>query len=229
MNLHLFSSPGRDDMRYILEASQPLLRGKDQPMLAYLPAASLANRDLAYVEKNYRGLARVECIDTEGMLLPEMEAILRRAALLLIPGGNTFLLNHRLHVCKLMPYLRKKILDNLPVASFSAGTVLCGANILTSNDINMVDTSYFKGLEASPFNFNVHYPEDPVAQAVRDNWLSEYHAFHDNPVLLMADGAYIKVEKNDTQLVCGEAWILRPGVEKEKLDVNAAIKVNDAA
>jgi dipeptidase E len=229
MNLHLFSSPGRDDMRFVLDASRPILEGKDQPVLAYLPAASLSNRYLDYVEKNYRGLASVESLDTELMALPEMEAVLRRAALLLIPGGNTFLLNHRLHVSKLIPYLRRKIADGLPVVAFSAGTVLCGPNILTSNDINMVDTAYFKGLEAIPFNFNVHYPDDPVAQASRDDWLSDYPAFHDNPVILLTDGAYVKVEKNETRLVCGEAWILRPGKEKQKLKAGAAIKVNEAA
>ena len=68
-----------------------------------------------------------------------MEAILRRAAAVYIPGGNTFLLNHRLHAGGLLPYLRKKIQTGLPVAAFSAGTILCGPNILTSKDMNTVD------------------------------------------------------------------------------------------
>jgi dipeptidase E len=157
-----------------------------------------------------------------------MEALLRDAVLVYIPGGNTFLLNHRLHISGLMPYLKKKIKAGLPVVAFSAGTVLCGPNILTSNDINMVDTSHFKGLEATPFNFNVHYPEDPLARAVRDDWLSEYHTFHDNPVILMADGAYMRVEGKKTTLVRGEAWIRHPGQEKQKLELGAAIKANEA-
>ena len=152
------------------------------------------------------------------MTLPEMEAILRNAALVYIPGGNTFLLNHRLHISKIIDYLRKKATAGLPVVAFSAGAVLCGPNILTSNNINIIPSSYFKGLEATPFNFNVHYPEDPLARATRDDWLGEYHTFHDNPVIMLADGAYVKVDGKKTTLVRGDAWILRKGQEKQKLE-----------
>ena len=47
-------------------------------------------------------------INTELQTLLEMEAILREASLVYIPGGNTFLLNHRLPISKIMDYLRKK-------------------------------------------------------------------------------------------------------------------------
>ncbi len=165
MNLHLFSTPGKDDIRYILDASRPYLEGKDDPVVAYLPAASLGDTYQEYTEKAFRGLARVKTINTELMTLPEMEAILRNAALVYIPGGNTFLLNHRLHISKIMDYLRKKVTAGLPLVAFSAGTVLCGPNILTSNDINTVETPYFQGLNVTPFNFNCHYPQDEYSRA----------------------------------------------------------------
>lgn len=225
MNLHLFSTPGQDDIRYILEASRPYLEGKDDPTVAYLPAASLSNDWQEYNEKAFQGLARIETINTETMTLPEMEAILRNAALVYIPGGNTFLLSHRLNISKIVDYLRKKVAASLPVVAFSAGTVLCGPNILTANNINIVPTTYFKGLEATPFNFNVHYPEDPLARAARDDWLSEYHIFHDNPVILLADGAYVRVEGRKTALLRGEAWILRKGQGKQQLEAGEPITV----
>jgi dipeptidase E len=217
MKLHLFSTPGRDDIRYVLEASRPHLEGRDDPVVAYLPAGSLSNEWQAYNENAFRGLGRLVTLDTELMTLPEMEALLRDAALLYLPGGNTYLLNHRLHLCKLIDTLRRKVAAGLPVVAFSAGTVLCGPNILTSNNMNIVPTASFKGLEAVPFNFNVHYPEDPLARAVRDDWLGEYHIFHDNPVLLMADGAYVRVDGKKASLVRGPAWILRKGEEKQEL------------
>jgi dipeptidase E len=211
--LHLFCLPGRNDIRHILEAARPYLEDKSDALVAYLPLASLADQWQEYTEKAFRGLARVETINTELMTLPEMESILRRATLAYIPGGNTFLLSHRLHLSKLMPYLRKKVQAGLPVLAFSAGTVLCGPNILTSNDLNMAETPHFAGLEATPFNFNVHYTGDPA----RDEWLLEYHVFHDNPMVLMADDAYVRVEKQKATLVRGEAWVWRQGQEKEKL------------
>ncbi len=159
MNLHLFSSPGeRDDIRYIIDAAKPYLAGKLDAVVAYLPMASLYGEEwLDRTKKFFDDMARVEMINTEMMEFHQMESILRRAALVYIPGGNTFLLNHRLHISRLMPYLSKKVQAGLPLVAFSAGTVLCGPNILTSNDLNSVESPHFDGLNVSPFNFYVHY------------------------------------------------------------------------
>jgi peptidase E len=217
MNIHLFSSPGRDDIRYILDACRLVLGGREDPLVAYLPAASLSDKWQEYTENAFLGMARVETINTELQTLPEMEAILRDAALVYLPSGNTFLLNHRLHMSKIVDYLRKKVVAGLPLVAFSAGTVLCGPNILTSKDMNMVATGYFTGLNVISFNFSVHYPDDEISRALKDDWLTEYHVFHDNPVILLSNGAYVRVEGKKTILVCGEAWILHKGREKEKL------------
>ena len=225
MNLHLFSSPGRDDIRYILEAARPYLESKDDPVVAYLPAASLGNTYQEYTENAFRGLARVATLNTERLTLPEMEAQLRRAALVYIPGGNTFLLNHRLHLSNLIEYLRKKVSAGLPLIGFSAGTVLCGPNILTSKDMNMVESPYFSGLDVTPFNFSCHYPDNEIARLEKDEWLGEYHVFHDNPIILLADGAYLRVDGRKTRLVRGPAWILRKGQEKQELVVGKQIEL----
>jgi dipeptidase E len=223
VDLHLFCLPGKEDIRYILEAARPILADKDDPVVAYLPAASLEGTWQKLTERAFQGLGRVITLDTELTALPEMESGLRSASLVYIPGGNTFYLNHRLHLSRLIEYLRKKVASGLPVAAFSAGTVLCGPNILTTNDLNTVATSYFNGLNAVPFNFNVHYPQDGPARVDRDEWLMDYHVFHDNPVILMADDAYVRVEGKKTMLVRGEAWILRKGEEKRRLEPGKAI------
>jgi peptidase E len=223
-NLHLFSSPGKDDIRYIIEASRPYLEGKPDATVAYLPLASLfVERWQEYTEDSFKGLARLETINTELMPLPAMEDIIRRASLVYIPGGNTFLLNHRLHVSRLMIFLRKKVQAGLPIVAFSAGAILCGPNILTSKDLNTVGTSFFEGLSATPFNFSPHYPLDNYGQSVKDDWLSDYHFFHDNPIVMISDGAYVKVDGKKTILVRGEAWIWRKDEEKERLEENKPI------
>jgi len=219
VKLHLFSISGKDDLQNILEASRPYLEDRPDARIAYLPLASLfAERWLDITQEAFKNLASVDLINTETMTLPEMQDILRRAAVLYIPGGNTFLLNHRLHISKLMPYLRK-LVQTMPVVAFSAGTILCGPNILTANDLNSVGTPYFEGLKAVPFNFFVHYGEDAYLQALHDNWLVDYHVFQDNPVVIMSDNAYVKVDGKKVSLERGDAWILRRGREKEKLDL----------
>lgn len=224
MQLHLLSTPGeKGDIRYIVEVSRPYLEDKVDPVVAYMPLASLyTERWMELNEKSFRGLARLETVNTELMTQKEIEDILRRATLVYIPGGNTFLLNHRLHVSGVMPYLRKKIQAGLPFVGFSAGMILCGPNILTANDMNTVQTPHFGGLNLIPFNFFAHYA-DGYGQSVHDEWLSDYHFFHDNPVVMLSDGAYVRVDGKKTTLVRGDAWILRKGEEKEKLDVGKAI------
>ena len=219
MQLHLFSSPGEDDIRYIVEASRPYLEQKDDPIVAYMPLASLyAERWMEFHEKAFRGLAQLETINAELMDPREIENVLRRAALVYVPGGNTFLLNHRLHASGVMPYLRKKIHSGLPFVGFSAGTILCGPNILTAKDLNTVGTPHFESLNLIPFNFLVHYDSDGYGQsAVHDQWLADYHFFHDHPVIMLCDGAYVKVDGKKTTLVRGDAWILRKDEDKEKL------------
>ena len=221
INLHLFSSPGDRDIRYIVDASRPYLADRDEPLVAYLPIASLTDGWGAFTEKSFKGLAHVVTLNTETMTFPELEAAVRRAHVLYIPGGNTFLLSHRLQVSRLMPYLRKKIMSGLPLVAFSAGTVLCGPNVITSRDMKMVETPHFAGLNLLPFNLHVHYDDDPE----RDEWLNDFHVFQPNPVLLLADGAYVRVENKKISLARGEAWLLRRGQEKEKLIFGQEIKV----
>ena len=218
--LHLFSTPGDRGTRWVIDASRPYLADKDEPTVAFLPQASHnVNHWLDYTTRSFEKLARVELIDTERMDLPKMESIIRKAQVAYISGGNTFLLNHRLHISGLMPYLRKKVQSGLPVVGFSAGMVVCGPNILTSSDMNSVEANRFDGLAVSPFNFYPHYGDD----VFQDDWLSEYHSFHDNPVIMLSDGAYVKVDGKKTTLVHGGAWVLRKDEEKIKVDEGEAI------
>ncbi len=219
INLHLFSTPGQNDISDIVEASRPYLEDKEEPVVAYLPLASLyAERWFGQNEEAFKGLARLQMVNTELMRQREIEDILRDASLVYIPGGNTFLLNHRLNISGISLYLKKKVQAGLPLVGFSAGAIACGPNILTSKDMNTVGTSFFEGLNVTPFNFSPHYPLDNYGQSVKDEWLSDYHFFHDNPVIMLCDGAYVKVDGKKTTLVRGEAYILRKDQEKEKLE-----------
>ena len=221
INLHLFSSPGERDIRYILDASRIYLEARDDPLVAYMPLGSLSDGRPDLTEKAYKGLARVAVLNSETMTFSEMEEIVRRAHVLFIPGGNTYLLSHRLYVSRWMPYLRKKILAGLPLVAFDAGSVLCGPNILTTQDMNMLETPNFSGLNLMPFNLHTHYVDD----IERDAWLSDFHVFQANPVILLTDSACLRVENKRISLLHGDAWILRKNQEKEKIIPGQEIKV----
>jgi peptidase E len=227
-HLHLFSSPGENDIRYIVDASRPYLENRDDPVVTYMPLASLyAERWLELNETAFKGLAHLQTINTEVLSQKEIENTIRESSLIYIPGGNTFLLAHRLHISGVMPYLRKKVQAGLPVIAFSAGTIVCGPNILTSKDMNSVGSPYFEGINATPFNFSPHYPLDTHGQSIKDEWLSDYHFFYDNPIVMLSDGAYVKVNGGKTTLIRGEAWIWRKDQEKEKLKEGKLITLQE--
>jgi hypothetical protein len=91
--------------------------------------------------------------------------------------------------------------------------------------MNTVETPHFDGLNLIPFNFFAHYADDGYGQSAHDGWLSDYHFFHENPVIMLSHGAYVKVDGKKTTLMRGNAWILRKGEEKERLQ---QMKVIDA-
>ena len=223
INLHLFSTPG-DDLRDVVETAFPYLEGKKDPRVAYLPLASLyagkwheANRFA------FKGLAQLAEINAELMTQKEIENIIRDSELVYITGGNTFLLNHRLYSSGIMPYLRRKIQNGLPLVGVNAGMIVCGPNVLSSSDMNTVETKHFEGLNLSPFNFLAHYAPAEPERVLQDDWLSDYHFFHDNSVIMSSDSAYVAINGKKTTLVRGEAWILRKDSEKEKLEVGGTI------
>lgn len=225
ISLHLYSNPG-DTIRDVIEAARPFLADKDEPTIAFLPQAWLnVHHRLDQTVRAFSGLANIELIDTELMDLPQMEAIIRRAHAVYISGGNTFLLNHRLHVSGLMPYLRKKVQTGLPLIGFGAGAMVCGPNVLTAHDLNSLATSHFEGLNLIPFNVHCHYEADSYGQSSHDAWLSDYHMFQDNPVILLNNGAWVKVEGKKTTLVRGDAWIWRRNSEKERLEQGKLISI----
>ena len=225
MELHLFSANEADeDLRVVLEACRDLLRDHaSDAVVAYMPLGSLVTtRRIERTRKLFHNAAAIEPVDSETMDLPTMEAVIRRAALVFIPDGNVYLLNHRLHLSRIVPYLQKKIHNGLPVIAVGAGAITCGPNILTSDDLNIVPTAHFAGLAVTPFNLHMHYVDD----VQRDAWLAPYHTFHENAVILLEDGAHLKIQGKSTTLVEGAGWCLRAGRDKQRLTLGEPISIH---
>jgi peptidase E len=224
VDIHLYSAEDPEsEFRWAAEVSRECLGGKKGATIACLPFGLLsAERWMDSARRAFKDVAEPLLLSSEMMELREMEGMLRGAALAFLPAGNAFLFNHRLHLARLLPYLRQKVRNGLPVLAADAGAVICGPNVLTAGDLNLVPTPHFEGLGLSPFNFLVHYEDDPQ----RDDWLVDYYTFHDNPVMLLEDGAYMKVGTRKTTLVRGKAWCWRPGTRKELVSPGESLAPN---
>ena len=231
MLLHLFSSGGETPFEHILEAARPLLEGKPDALVAYLPAASLQPRWVRATKAAFRGLAGVTALNVERHSPARMRAVLDKAALLFVPGGNTYLIAHRLHTCcggqGLIDELRQRILAGLPLVGISAGSVLCGPDILTTNDINGCGSTHFAGLGVIPFNINAHYPTEDEARLAREERMQEYLAFHaSRTILAIEDSAWLEVTTNQVKLKGGTAWKIAKDQAGVQLETGSTLAIN---
>ena len=207
MLLHLFSDPGEPFLVNIIAAARHVLEGQQEPVVAYMPAAAEERHFVRETRAAFRGLAEVLAVKPEIHTKAHIQAQLDRASLLYIPGGNTYLAAQRLHAAGLIEDIRKRILNGLALIAFSAGTVLCGVDILTSNDDNHCGCALFTGFRLAPLNFNVHYPSDDGEQ--RKARIARLRAFtleHHRVVLALQDGAYIIVSDRKLRVVKGLVW-----------------------
>jgi phosphohistidine phosphatase len=225
MQIHLFSTPGEQGIEYILDAARLILAGKSNPVIAYLPAASDERRWVQETRSAFRGLGALKVIDVVKQPLARILATLDRAELLYIPGGNTYLLAQRLHAARikpdnpeagtadLIPEIRRRVLAGLPLICFSAGSVLCGPDILTTNDFNDCACTAFEGLDLLPFNLNVHFPAEPdeARQEREDRLQALLASYTPRNVLALEDGAYLRIAEDAIQVMRGNIWDIWPG------------------
>jgi dipeptidase E len=145
-------------------------------------------------------------------------ATLAGAEALFMGGGNTYALLQRLRSGGLLEAIRGRVAAGMPYAGASAGSNVAGPTILTTNDWNVVGLDRFDALGLVGFNVNPHYQEADPAMApyseTRDDRIREYHVVNTNPVLGLAEGAWVIVE-GETVTAHGTAGVklFRPGAD----------------
>jgi dipeptidase E len=145
-------------------------------------------------------------------------AALAAAELVLAGGGNTFRL---LHECRRRGWLapvRDAVRAGMPYVGWSAGSVLAGPTIRTTNDMPIVDPGGLESLALVPFQLNCHYTDamPPGHQGeTRRQRLAEY-------LVLSPRDAVIGLPEGDWLAIDGAAialhgpfdgWLFRAGCE----------------
>jgi dipeptidase E len=206
----------------VVATCRELLKGQPNPRLAYLPAANLTANYLELTRSLFEDVAEVLHVDVETLRPKALSEALAQANVLLIPGGNTYLLTQRLHRTGLLTEIQTRVRAGLPLVGFSAGAVLCGQSILTSNDYNTCGCDNFAGLGLVPYNLNAHYPQlEGEAREDRNSRLDELHIFFKPPILALEDEAHLVVTDEGSELVAGTGWWFAKG--EPKLKLNAGI------
>ena len=214
----LFSGVGSPPLGPMVEAARALIRPGPATRVVYLPAASTTRTFIELTTAAFDGTATVETVGVESGWMPDRDDVarLRRANLIYISGGNTYLLAHRLRRSRLYDLVRERVLGGVPLVAFSAGTVLCGPTIVSTNDWNVVESTRFDGLGILPFHVNVHYPVDPQAVAERDERIHHFLAVRREPVVALEQEAWLSVDGSVLVPRGGRAWLFTSEPETKR-------------
>lgn len=129
---------------------------------------------------------------------------IRNADAFYVGGGNTFRLLKALHDLQLLEEIRNKVHADTPYAGDSAGAIIAGPSIRTSNDMPIVEPRTFCALGLLPFEINPHYIEGVTDQThmgeTRDQRIADYLDEGDRPVLGLREGGWLRVNNGAARL-----------------------------
>ena len=132
-------------------------------------------------------------------------AAVARAQAIVVGGGNTFRLLERLHDAGLMEAIRSRARGGAPYLGWSAGTVVAGLTIKTTNDMPIVQPPSFEALGLVPFQINPHYTDARIpnhAGETRAERLLEFATVNpDVPVVGLREGSALRVEDGTLALL----------------------------
>jgi peptidase E len=220
MHLHLFSGGGDAIMPIMAARARERLAGIPQPVIAYIPAASVRPPAhwLNLWTTAFAGIGVLRLIDLDATDAATFAADLAAAHLVLLPGGNTYVLSRRMHRQRVVAILAGAVRGGLPLITRSAGTVFCGPNLLTTNDWNVCGATEFDGLSLCPYNFNVHFtlppPDEPES---RDFRIREYIAFNQRPVLALEETCNLEWTDTEVRVHGATCWRYTTAGDRERL------------
>ncbi|MFC7330450.1 dipeptidase PepE [Marinactinospora rubrisoli] len=151
-----------------------------------------------------------------------------------VGGGNTFRLATGVHRTGLADVLRERVADGLPYMGASAGTVLAGPSIRTTNDMPIVQPPTFTALGLIGFHINPHFLSGAVVPdfmgETREQRLAEYLEENETPVVGLPEGSWITA--HGTTVTAGgahDAVLFARGAEPGPLPVGSDLSALETA
>ena len=155
------------------------------------------------------------------------EAILKAEAIF-TGGGNTFELVNQLYKKDVLSTLKKVLENGTPYLGTSAGSNICGVNMMNTNDMPIVYPPSFTTLGCIPFNINAHYL-DPIVGSThkgetRETRIKEFHVFNDIDVLGLREGSWLEV-LGDEIILKGDLTARLFQQNKKPIELESGVKV----
>jgi dipeptidase E len=156
----------------------------------------------------------------------------RRAAAVVVGGGNTFHLLARLCAAGLMEVIGERVRSGTPYIGWSAGSVLACPSISTTNDMPIIEPPSLRALGLVQFQINPHYTDaHPLGHQgeTRAERIAEYLSLHPAmTVVALREGSLLKVTASEVRIGGTSARVFRAGQEPVEWNEHDDTRLNRA-
>ncbi|UAM98974.1 dipeptidase PepE [Polaribacter litorisediminis] len=187
---------GSEYLEYLLPTLKDFF--KDIKTILFIPYARPSGISYdAYTQMVKNAFGAIQ-MDVKGIhQFKNSKEAIQNAEAIFTGGGNTFELVNQLYKNDVLSTLKKVIAQGTPYLGTSAGSNICGVNMMNTNDMPIVYPPSFTTLGCIPFNINAHYL-DPIIGSThkgetRETRIKEFHVFNNIPVLGLREGSWLEV------------------------------------
>jgi dipeptidase E len=133
---------------------------------------------------------------------------LRNVDAVMIGGGNTFRLLHRLYAFGLLEPIRALVEEGRPYIGSSAGSIVAGPSIKTTKDMPVVEPPSFDALNLIPFHISPHYldpdPNSSHMGETQEERILQFLEENEGQVIGLREGSRLLVKGDQVTLVGSE-------------------------
>ncbi|HEX5169158.1 MAG TPA: dipeptidase PepE [Cyclobacteriaceae bacterium] len=133
----------------------------------------------------------------------DQQQAVNSASVIVIGGGNSFVLLNRLYTHDLVKLIRNKVLWGTPYIGWSAGANMACPTLMTTNDMPIVYPPSFDALNLVPFQINPHYSEFTQpghGGETRQQRIEEFLAMNTRKVVGLPEGMLLHREEQKLTL-----------------------------
>ena len=133
--------------------------GPDKRKVLFIPYAAVTFSQDEYASIVQKAFGNLGYPVTSIHSVKDAQQSVKEADVIVIGGGNSFVLLNRLYSQGLVHLIRDKVLSGTPYIGWSAGANMACPTLMTTNDMPIVYPPSFEALHLIPFQINPHYTE----------------------------------------------------------------------
>lgn len=198
------TNAGEEYLSHCIEDIKVFL-GDDKKSILFIPYAAVT---FSYDEYEKKVKQKFKLIGHDIVsihnLKDEIEAV-EKAEVIVVGGGNTFVLTNKLQELGLINLIREKVLSGVPYIGWSAGSNIACPTIRTTNDMPVVEPKSFNVFNLVSFQINPHYLDshpDGHAGETREMRIEEYLEMNkDVYVVGLREGTMLKIIEDSIELI----------------------------